>query len=201
MRFKEFLEESKQVGILYHYTNLSNLITILKQNILKTSSGMDDLRPFAVSFTRNKNFHKKGQFLKSGWNQCRIVVDGDKLSNKYKVKPRSEIVDGDFLKRSKYYQEQEEFVKTDIKNLLSYTKRIDIFSNKFIDTVYLGNSKYNVVSFIEMSILKPLNVDWDLFFKKYPLKAHTTKHPIKSDIIYSVANLIEDKFNIKVKVL
>jgi hypothetical protein len=39
-----------------------------------------------ISFTRNKNFDKKGQKFNVK-TDYRITLDGDKLSNRYKIKP------------------------------------------------------------------------------------------------------------------
>ena len=77
----ENLKEGKQVGLLYHSTYPSTLKTILDQNILKgnlaTYNGKDVL---AISTTRNKNFKYEDR-------KAQIVLDGDKLSTKYKIRP------------------------------------------------------------------------------------------------------------------
>jgi hypothetical protein len=79
------LHEAKQVGILYHFTRTGELISILENNILKASdmwATNNDLRPFNA-FTRNKNGWDVGGF----YTDVRIAIDGDKLSNKYKIQP------------------------------------------------------------------------------------------------------------------
>jgi hypothetical protein len=71
------ITEGKQVGILYHYTENWLLKQIIKTNTL--------LAP--VSFTRRQ----------SDWvrdftgGESIIVVDGDKLSNNYKIRPYQDI--------------------------------------------------------------------------------------------------------------
>jgi hypothetical protein len=81
------LDEGKQVGPLYHYTSADGLKGILNSNRINASEEYylgNDL--YYISFTRNKNFHNKG--TKFGVKtEYRITLDGDKLSNKYKITP------------------------------------------------------------------------------------------------------------------
>jgi hypothetical protein len=75
--FLEYYTEAKQVGVLYHYTKFERLFDIIKQNQL---TGTDKV-PY-VSFTRDKNFHAKGQHgsrLGIVVNECRFVIDGDQI--------------------------------------------------------------------------------------------------------------------------
>ena len=72
MNYIEFINERKQVGTLYHFTMLHALGKILQSNSLKS------FYPY-ISFTRNKSFDTI--------SQVRIVIDGDKLSDKYKIEP------------------------------------------------------------------------------------------------------------------
>jgi hypothetical protein len=79
----DIINEGKQVGILYHFTDINSAIKILRFNIL-ASMGYN-----RISFTRNKGFLKDNPFA-SGWSggdEVMIVVDGDKLSNRYKIRP------------------------------------------------------------------------------------------------------------------
>jgi hypothetical protein len=114
------LKEGKQVGTIYHFTNTGNLISILKDNILKASDQWatnDNLRPFN-SFTRNKN----------GWDvsgfppDVRITIDGDKLSNKYKIQP----FNMDFG-----VDEMEERIYKDIPNIKDYILDITILDSEY----------------------------------------------------------------------
>jgi hypothetical protein len=83
------LEEGKQVGTLYHYTSVDGLKGILSSNSIKASEEIYmGQNLYYISFTRNKNFHKKGS--KFGVKtEYRITLDGDKLSNKYKITPHA----------------------------------------------------------------------------------------------------------------
>lgn len=87
IKLRDILKEGKQVGLLYHYTSKEGLKGILKSDQLDVSAELyQGHELYYVSFTRNKNFHKKG----ANWNvktDYRITIDGDKLSNKYKIQP------------------------------------------------------------------------------------------------------------------
>jgi hypothetical protein len=87
IKLKDLLKEGKQVGKLYHYTSTKGLEGILDSDELYASTERYKGRTlYFVSFTRNKNFHKKG----ADWDvktTYRITIDGDKLSNKYKIQP------------------------------------------------------------------------------------------------------------------
>lgn len=80
------LNEAKQVGLLYHFTSYDNLINILRNNNL----GSGVVSP-STSFTRNKNLQRIYTSVEDddyGKDMsCCIVVNGDKLSNNYKIKP------------------------------------------------------------------------------------------------------------------
>jgi hypothetical protein len=84
---KESLNEGKQVGTLYHYTSKDGLKGILKSNSIKASEEYYlGGEIYYISFTRNKNFHKKGMKFNVK-TDYRITLDGDKLSNRYKIQP------------------------------------------------------------------------------------------------------------------
>lgn len=81
------LKEAKQVGILYHFTSDYGMKGILKSNILKASEEVYTRKLlYFVSFTRNKNFHKRKN-LYNVKADYRITIDGNKLSEKYKIQP------------------------------------------------------------------------------------------------------------------
>ena len=79
------LEEGKQVGPLYHYTSADGLKSILQSNKIKGSFmyEVNEKELYGVSTTRNKNFQYDPQRT-----NVRITLDGDKLSNNYKITPR-----------------------------------------------------------------------------------------------------------------
>jgi hypothetical protein len=81
------LNEGKQVGTLYHYTSAAGLKSILRSNRINASEESYNYEDqYFVSFTRNKNFHKRGM-MSGVKTEYRITLDGNKLSNKYKIQP------------------------------------------------------------------------------------------------------------------
>ena len=112
----DLIKEAKQVGILYHSTSGANLTSILKSNILKAGYPVFRLGPGGVqkqiSFTRNKNY-RPGEYT--------LEIDGNKLSENYKVTPYDE--SGNIGKRL----ESEEVVTEDITDVSKYI--ITIYAN------------------------------------------------------------------------
>ena len=136
--FKEFITEAKQVGTLYHYTSPAGAGNILKSNNLKG----DDLKnPDIVSFTRNKNFHKQKRL--DVHTKISFEVDGDKLSNKYKINPYNDAGFGlGAINRSKKTSEAEERVERNIPMVKKYIKKIRIhskISDKHLDSLKRHN--------------------------------------------------------------
>ena len=132
-------EEAKQVGTLYHYTNLDNLIKILNQDILKSNSDNGGY----ISFTRNKNFVKISRFLSGGSVDCALIINGDKLSDNYKIKPYHD--QEYFNKTEKDFgseeMELEEQIKGDISPIKPYIINIIILNDKI--------NAYDINEFIE----------------------------------------------------
>jgi hypothetical protein len=88
------LKEAKQVGTIYHFTGVENLNKIIEDNKLMSSSKKQrDIKTgkkqvYSISFTRDKFFpYERDLKLGSRYLDARIVVDGNKLSNKYKIEP------------------------------------------------------------------------------------------------------------------
>jgi ferritin len=79
---KLWLNESKSVGTLYHYTSFENLLSILeKDSLYPGPSG-------GVSFTRDKNLHRKAVYFgPHNPVDVRISFNGSLLSDKYRIKP------------------------------------------------------------------------------------------------------------------
>lgn len=91
MKLITLLREAKQAGILYHYTSAEGLKGILSSNSIKASEGeYMGQTLYYVSFTRNRNLHKKPDTFGVPVDY-RITIDGNKLSNKYKIRPIAEI--------------------------------------------------------------------------------------------------------------
>lgn len=87
IEFDTFINEAKEVGTLYHFTTITNLVQIIKSNSLRGSE-RKDLNKNAVSFTREKYLPFVIQTkLSGGTPEVVIVIDGDKLTNRYKTQP------------------------------------------------------------------------------------------------------------------
>jgi hypothetical protein len=141
INFKLF--EGKQVGILYHCTNLISLYYILKDNTLTTHRDVESLENLMktynlenkrywnyISFTRNKRFHITSKDNLDHPISCRLTIDGDKLSNKYKIYPIN------FFDFPNEEDEECIVVKYELNNIKNYILKIEIptlkdFKNEF----------------------------------------------------------------------
>lgn len=117
------LIESKQVGMLYHFTLLSHMIDIVTENCLGDASNKFTV----VSLTRDKNFYRRTKIVPT---ECYFVIDGDKLSQRYKITPYQwdvRHVIPDWSKpRTTIEDQQEESVKGAICPISRYTIEIVI---------------------------------------------------------------------------
>jgi hypothetical protein len=124
------ISEAKQVGILYHYTLLDYLVSIINDNALK-ALGTTTFGPI-ISFTRDKNFHNVKRNIMG--TECRIVIDGDKLSNNYKITP---IAEKDFKRNTNNTESEERITfvsrNDEIKNLDKYVISYDIFLDEILN--------------------------------------------------------------------
>jgi len=127
MNFNTYLNEAKQVGILYKYINLPMLVKILNAdclfpNLYKQPIPGEKQLISGVSLTRLGN----KQQMRTWYGRAMIAINGDILSNNYKLVP----VDDVYLrygKKSKPYDHQaEELVITPlgIKPLSRYVDYI-----------------------------------------------------------------------------
>ena len=119
------LDEAKQVGILYHWTSLKNLEDIIKTNIIRPTYSEFDDEDNGVSLTRSKNKH---QFGIAEAADCVIVLDGDKLSNNYKIKPYNDTETAQYDDFG-IFDEMEERLLGAIKNLNKYIVKIILYKS------------------------------------------------------------------------
>jgi len=117
-------EEGKQVGTLYHYTSISNLMMILDTNTLYN-------RRKNICFTRDQNFNSCDREI-SGLD-CRLEIDGDSLSNNYKIEPYSDqkIVNND----PKKLESEEKINEETISPIIPYIKKITIYNMPFTNNL------------------------------------------------------------------
>ena len=106
---KECINEAKQLSDLYHFTDILSLLKIAEEETLGIYG--------SVSLTRNKNFPKIDRAIPK---ECFIVLDGEKLSENYKIKP---------YQFPGYEDQSEEMVNRPIKNLNRYIKSVCIYEN------------------------------------------------------------------------
>lgn len=131
----DILKEAKQVGTLYHFTDDNGLRGILKTNELWAS----ETNASHVSLTRDKN----GWHVGTLDNIFRISLDGNKISNKYKIKPYA----WSDLNRGNKDTESEEAVLTNkITNIKDYI--LEIVADK--------------------EVAEYMDVDLDEFIEMYP---------------------------------
>jgi len=118
------LFEGKQVGIIYHFTSIYNLYKILSER-------EPSIRPIRTYISCTRNFNMKSEELKLEKQCCRIALDGNKISQKYKITP---YLDNGWENESRnqgtYFEEREERIMTiDRLDLKKYCVRIDILNN------------------------------------------------------------------------
>lgn len=75
------LHERKQVGVLYHYTNIVALLKIIRDGLSLKDKMYN--RGY-ISFSRNGNDISNLPNI-----NARFIIDGDKISDIYKIKPDS----------------------------------------------------------------------------------------------------------------
>jgi hypothetical protein len=191
----ENLDEAKQLGIIYHFTSINSdktkgIFSILDSNkflgseisVLPLGNVHDrDFQPFGksgkkyidkgvdklyyLSTTRDKFLYKKNPKIKG--STVRIVLDGDKLSNKYKIQPfyyySDEMIDEPAPKHDQ--DESEERILLGTKNEIdlasNYIKEVQVILDKVYD-----NEDY--LNLIEELIKKYPEVE--CYYKEKPIK-------------------------------
>lgn len=129
-----FLNESKNVGILYHFTALDNTIKIFEENCLKPHMETTKTKYFyCCSLTRDKNLNKGGnpKEFNSRINAIKITLNGSKISEHYKIIPYNWVYQHRGGYTRKPFTESEEIVITDetgIKNIIKYITGITLMT-------------------------------------------------------------------------
>lgn len=117
--YNNFLLEAKSVGNLYHIVDLDKIFYILDNNKITNYHFR------YISTTRDKSL--SGYVGDNPTSFFKLELDGDKLSNKYKIGP--------FVYKSRtnisFTEEKEEVIKTnEIKNVMQYVNRFIIDKNR-----------------------------------------------------------------------
>jgi len=188
------IDEGKNIGVLYHFTSPINIWNILSQNELKGSKveieyadkpgsqDSDEIISFRkdlnslknkdikylyyVSTTRNRLLYKKNTTING--DTIRIALDGNKLSNKYKIVP--------------FYYFSQEMSSTDVapkdiqdeseERILLYTKSsIPNLNEYIIDiNIILDKAKgYSHISYIKDLIEEYPELKSKTLFKEKPI--------------------------------
>lgn len=116
--FKIF--ESKQVGMIYHFTSIYNLYKILSEK-------EPSIRPIRTYISCTRNWNMQSRELKLEKQCCRITLDGNKISHRYKIKPHFDFNYPDSEER------EERILNSDGIDLKKYVIRIDILNNPVLD--------------------------------------------------------------------
>jgi len=130
IKLTDLLSEAKQVGILYHLVDKDAFIFNITND--KIGNRKDD----QISFSRSKSFESIPRHLPKDKVYARFIIDGNQLSNKYKIfpvddkyyKPKNTNKDLDFLFENKEDEFEERIIGV-INNLGKYIIAIDIFKN------------------------------------------------------------------------
>jgi hypothetical protein len=134
IKFIDILNESKQVGPLYHWTDIYSSYNIINNNFLKGYLTDTFKTQPAISFTRNKNFLQTRPKLRNKPEIC-FVVDGDKLSNSYKIQPFQD-------PKIKKDEMEEKVLTYGIKDFSNYIIKIIIPKKKFLKSYDYSPNQY-----------------------------------------------------------
>lgn len=122
--------EAKQVGLLYHVCTLDAYLKYIKPDDTLSSSGNYINHLYKgnnfVSFTRDQFFAVNTKVIRRADVLVQLVIDGNKLSEKYKVAPYNDFaydLKGDLVNMDKGVEDQrekEEVAPGPIKNISKY---------------------------------------------------------------------------------
>jgi hypothetical protein len=138
---KPLVLESRQRHTLYHFTNLFHFTEMLETRRGFCLGGLVVNKSY-VSFTRNHDM--KSPELRADKYAVRIVIDGDKLSNKYKITP---FLDTQYVDRNSGEWEE----KIDVEdfgciNIADCITEINIMNHPLLGHAikhhYFGNNVY-----------------------------------------------------------
>lgn len=179
--FEEFLE-AKQVGTLYHFTTKEGLLHILSKQDFDV--GICDIFGF-ISYndhiSTSRDFmllnDPAGHFTVRTHN-VRIAFDGDKLSNKYKIKPINGLTTNQTdifgIDKNQYRvpskSEKEEVIcpvkNSKIFNLKDYVLEIYIYSHSK-DDIDFSNKVESIIKKENLNINVVLGRKWKPFNENY----------------------------------
>jgi ankyrin repeat protein len=159
--------EAKQVGDIYHVCTLNAYLKYIMPNDTLQSSGKYINYLYGgtsyVSFTRDKYFVVGTDAVEMSSVLIQLVIDGNKLSERYKVGPYNDftydIETGEFDPNEDNFKqrEKEEVVRGPIKNLSKYIKEIRIDSRRNVsgtEAVLLEKNKNKLKNCVYYNFIK-----------------------------------------------
>ena len=213
----QIIDESKNLGTLYHFTNLQNASNIIKSNqiVASTTESSDYQRDFQffkkkgqevrdkglsyltfVSLTRDKLFYKKRPKISSA-PIVRFELDGNKLSSKYKIKPFNYYADEIENETDRFYSNEGEervnlYTKGEISNLDRYTTRICVLLDFIEDNEsYLKQAKELISKYPDKVI--SLYKEKPMFIEEYEKTILPSIEPFKDEEFLEEASKAIDK--------
>ena len=200
---REYRTEAKQVGTLYHVCTLDAFANrIIEDKELGTKNNLHSSGKYwngllktynAVSFTRDKLFVVPTDEIRESNILFQIVVDGDKLSNKYKIIPYQDLISVDYPKLS----QKEEVVIGPITNFKSYIKEVH-FDIKDLETLFNNSNSliYNLKQVIEyLGTIKCTRVNLPYSDNYGNLKFKYSSHTFKINTLEELIDKITTKNN------
>jgi hypothetical protein len=164
------ITEGKQLGTLYHYTDIKNMVKIIPSNKLK-GRYKDEQDMFVISFTRNQIFTSQPRQLGGKNLNSRLVIDGNKLSNKYKLSPYAGY---GFRRNVDKEQEERLYMENEyLTNLDNYVVHYDFFLEKILDRTYYRIP--SLIEYLEFLLNNIQNPKFRFYFKNKELSKQETK--------------------------
>lgn len=179
---ERFVSEGKQVGDLYRFMNIGDLLASLDKNFHKSSLfdisndkyNIYDLSKYSgyinknynsfICFTRDSEYFRNDKHKNIPFNFVRCVFDGDKLSNKYRISPIDyqmlHFSSIDFDTRHKKDKEQNKPILTLI-NKSYYKGDIEDFSERE-ERIWFISNKDGINNFT--SYLKRIDILFDFVY-------------------------------------
>lgn len=170
------ITEGKQLGTLYHYTEIEYMVRILSDNMLK-GKYKDKQDMFIISFTRNQIFTSQPRQLGGKNLNSRLVIDGNKLSNKYKLFPYAGY---GFRRNVDKEQEERLYMKDEyLNNIDAYVIYYDFFLEKILDRTYYKIP--SLIKYLEFLLSNIQNPKFRFYFKNKELSKQEAKDIIDNE--------------------
>lgn len=204
----KFILERKNYGELYHFSSLINIYGIIKTNMIEGGEGwFSNKNPKykdhnVVSLTRTKSFGK----LREEFSTAYVALNGEKLTDKYKVVPHDFFHFYHNPKKHNKGSKNFEFEETILLKNEQYLKPID----KYIEYIHIPEFKefYNhYIEYVEQvdfktQIGRVIEIARDLNIKDIPSVGQLDKdQDLHKTFLFNVyteiKNYIKGKFDIK----